>query len=172
MDSSLERTVFLEQQTHSKVKHIEYKELKLQPCLYSPLFSRKEKSVLFRLRSCTIAGIKSDFGNMYDDESCPVCTAGVHLVLGTVDSLLDTIPGLLSCPTIVARMQKDKIYNCDIKNDDIFLEDVAAQKVTTAYFIKVLENRDKLQSQDAIPVNLQASGPVHCSTLQVQFSCK
>ena len=63
-------------------------------------------------------------------------------------------------------MQKNKEYNFDINYEDIFSDDVAVQKAATAYFIQVFEIRDKLQSQDDLPVALPAPGPVHCSTLQ------
>ena len=50
------------------------------------------------------------------------------------------------------------------KYDGIFSDDVAVQLATAAYYIQVLENRDKLQSQDDITVALQAPGPVHCKS--------
>ena len=61
------------QQTHSKVKDINYTRLEIQPYLCSPLFSRKEISPLFWLRSSTISGIRSDFSELYrPDLACPV----------------------------------------------------------------------------------------------------
>ena len=132
-----------EQQHHSKVKHINYNELKIQPYLSSPIFSRKEKSTLFRLRSRTIPGIRSDFGDMFGgDKFCPVCPQDVHL---------DSIPALLACPTILAECKNEPIQPIDTKYDDIFSSDVTKQHNITKWFIKLLDIREKLLSQDNPP---------------------
>ena len=153
-----------EQQTHSKVKHIKYEKLQIQPYLCSPLFSRKEKSLLFRLRSRTVAGIKADFGKMYgDNQSCPVCADGVHL---------DTIPNLLSCPTIVTEMKRNNTHNSLINHNDIFSHDCSVQVSATAYFRQVLDTREKLLAHDDPPDTPSVSGPMHGATLQpVQSTC-
>ena len=141
------------QKTHSKVKDIKYEELKIQEYLCSPLFSRKEQSLLFRLRSRTVAGIKADFGNMYgDDKSCPVCTPHMHQ---------DTIPELLSCPTIVAELKRTNMFNDTIFHSDIFTDDCTVQKAATVYFTKVLEIRERLLNQDNIPAASVVTGPLH-----------
>ena len=40
-----------QQKEHSKIKHIKYEELQIQPYLISPIFSKSEISTLFSLRS-------------------------------------------------------------------------------------------------------------------------
>ena len=81
-----------EQKEHSKIEDIQYDKLEVQPYLCSPLFSRKEQSTLFRLRSRTIAGIRNDFRGMYMDSIlCPVCPIDTHI---------DTIPNLVNCQTL------------------------------------------------------------------------
>jgi hypothetical protein len=122
-----------EQQHHSKVKHIKYDKLKIQPYLCSPIFSRKEKSTLFRLRSRTITGIRSDFCDMYgNNKSCPVCPSDVHL---------DSIPALLSCLTLLA--QGNSIETSNTQYEDIFSSDVNKQKEATVCFMKLLNVREK-----------------------------
>ena len=78
------------QETYNKVKDIKYSKLELPPYLYSPLFSRKQMSTLFSLRSRIFSGIKSDFSKLYKpDLACPVVR--LHP---------DTLPSLLTCPAL------------------------------------------------------------------------
>ena len=61
------------QQTHSKIRHIEFKELKLQPYLNSRLFSNDEENLLFALRSRTHEMFKAKFRTMYGNVVwCPL----------------------------------------------------------------------------------------------------
>ena len=149
-----------EQKTHSKVKHIKYNKLEIQPYLYSPLFSRKEQSTLFRLRSRTIPGIRNDFKGMYkDDVSCPVCPPNMHL---------DTIQNLVTCPTIQAIMQSRGLDSSNLPEyQDIFSNDVAKQHKATVLFTQLLDCRDQILSQDDLPAApAPVAGPVHISYLQ------
>ena len=120
-----------EQKRHSKVDHIKYEKLEIQPYLCSPLFSRKEQSTLFRLRSRTIPGIRNDFRGMYkDDISCPVCPPNM---------LLDTIQNLVTCPTIQALMQSRGLDSTNLEYQDIFSNDVAKQHLATVLFTQLSE---------------------------------
>ena len=49
------------QKEHSKIKEILYEDLKVQPYLVSPIFSKHEISTLFSLRSRTLRGMRMDF---------------------------------------------------------------------------------------------------------------
>ena len=145
-----------QQQTHSKVKHIKYEELRIQPYLCSPLFSRKEQSILFRLRSRTIPGIKKDFEGIYkDDMSCPVCPPNMHL---------DTIPNLVNCPTILAELRLRGIDTSRLQYQDIFSTNVGKQHEATIHFMHILESRERILSQEKPPTT--AVGPVHIANVQ------
>ena len=121
------------QQTHSKVKDINYTRLEIQPYLCSPLFTRKEISTLFRLRSRTISGIRSDFSELYKpDLVCPVCRQ--HQ---------DTLPSLMTCPALAPIVQKEN-DSSQIAYSDIFSSDVSKQKAVTQLYVQLLEARDNL----------------------------
>ena len=123
------------QKKHSKMQLIEYKTFKLQDYLCNPMFNNESRNLLFRLRTRTVNGIRSDFKGMYSDTRCPVgCGKD------------DSIPHLLSCTVL--------------KYDDIFSEDVHKQKSITEMFRQILEIRNELLSQPvAVP-----TGPMHNSS--------
>ena len=135
------------QQTHSKVKDIKYSKLELQPYLHSPLFSRKQMSTLFRLRSRTFSGIKSDFSQLYKpDLACPVCRQHP-----------DTLPNLLTCPALSAVLQLEDV-NSEISHSDIFSSDVRKQKAVTVLYMKMMEARETLLTREE-PVDLAPMSP-------------
>ena len=129
---------------------IKYSKLELQPYLYSPLFSRKEMSTLFRLRSRTFSGIKSDFSELYKPElACPVCQ--MHP---------DTLPNLLTCPALSAVLQLEDVSRV-ISHSDIFSSDVRKQKAVTVLYMKLMEARETLLTReepaDLAPMSLSLS---------------
>ena len=127
------------QQTHSKVKNIQYHKLEIQPYLSSPLFSRKEISILFWLRSRSISGIQSDFSELYKpDLACPVCRQHP-----------DTLPGLMTCPALVPLVQKEN-DSSQIGFSDIFSCDVSKQKAVTQLYVQLLEARDNLLTREEL----------------------
>ena len=129
-----------QQQTHSKIRNIKYKQLELQTYLHSPIFSRKEVELLFRLRSRTVPGIKTDFSELYKpDLSCPVC--GLHP---------DTLPALLTCPVLKAELLTTADYS-QIQHDDIFSSDILKQNAVTKIYIQLLEKREKILNPDEEP---------------------
>ena len=132
------------------MKDIKYSKLELQPYLYSPLFSRKQMSTLFRLRSRTFSGIKSDFSQLYKpDLACPVCRQHP-----------DTLPNLLTCPALSAVLQLEDV-NSDICHSDIFSSDVRKQKAVTVLYMKLMEARETLlmreEPVDLAPMSLSPS---------------
>ena len=73
---------------------INYKTFKLQYYLFNPMFNNESRNLLFRLRTRTVSGIKSDFKGIYSDTTCPM-RCGQD----------DTIPHILSC-TVLGSHQK------------------------------------------------------------------
>ena len=82
------------QKKHSKMQLINYKTFKLQYYLFNPMFNNESRNLLFRLRTRTVSGIKSDFKGIYSDTTCPM-RCGQD----------DTIPHILSC-TVLGSHQK------------------------------------------------------------------
>ena len=59
--------------TKSKMDGIEYSgPFDLQPYLQSSLFTREESSLLLALRTRSVRGVRSDYGEMYPDKTCPL----------------------------------------------------------------------------------------------------
>ena len=65
------------QQNHSKVRTIRYCKLELSQYMESPIFSSDNAKLLLALRTRTVNGIRTDFGNMFTTQFCPLC--GEHL---------------------------------------------------------------------------------------------
>ena len=127
-----------EQQTHSKIKHIQYSKLEIQSYLKSSLFSNDDISTLFGLRSRTIRGIRNDFRELYKPNlSCPLC--GQHL---------DSLPELLSCATLQAGLQNQsesvKMSVSQTRHEDIFSSDILKQKQATDTYTLLLKLREDL----------------------------
>ena len=134
---------------HSKMQLINYKTFKLQDYLCSPVFNNESRELLFRLRTRTINGIRSDFKGIYSDTRCPVGCGQV-----------DSIPHILSC-TVLGRLHKStNISLCNMKFEDLFSEDVQKQKSITEMFRQLFEIRNEILSQ---PVAV-TTGPMHNSS--------
>ena len=104
------------QQTHSKIRYIEFKELRIQPYLQSPLFSDEEANLLFALRSRTHEMFKANFRNMYGNVVwCPLKCTGESDVKEE-----DTQQHLLNCETLGNLVHTDEVANGNVKYSDIF----------------------------------------------------
>ena len=140
------------QKKHSKMQLIIYKTFKLQDYLCSPVFNNESRNLLFRLRTRTINGIRSDFKGIYSDTRCP---------LGCGQD--DSIPHLLSCTVLGRHHKSTNISLCNMKYEDIFSEDVRRQKSITEMFRQLLEIRNVILSQ---PV-AHTTGPMHDSNINI-----
>ena len=85
--------IYLEniKKTHSKVSHIEYSKLELQPYLRSSQLSNKKKELLLLLR-LRITKTKINYRAMYADLSCNLC--------------YEDIPHLLDCVRIIQECEE------------------------------------------------------------------
>ena len=79
------------QQGHSKYKSVKHSSFKMQSYLNDHTMSMDDIYFLFAMRTRTIRGIRSDFGNMYRTNMCPLCNQHV-----------DTIPALMECQELMA----------------------------------------------------------------------
>ena len=86
------------------------------------------------------------------DKSCPVCPSSMHV---------DSIPALLSCPTLIAEMKQNGSEDINIKHDHIFSNELTTQRAATVYFRKLLQVREELMSRQETPVDTTNTGPLH-----------
>ena len=62
--------------SHSKVKNISYRKLKIAPYLKESTIPIDKKQLIFALRTSMI-NVKANFGTMFGDTSCDLCGGGV-----------------------------------------------------------------------------------------------
>ena len=128
------------------MKLLEYKNFKLQDYLTSPLFNCESRNLLFRLRTRTVSGIRSDFKGVYKDTSCPLeCGES------------DTLPHLLSCLVLSKHHKSTNLSISNHKYEDVFSEDIKIQRSATAIFEQLLEIRNEKMSRPVADI----SGPMH-----------
>ena len=101
----------LKKQSHSKIKHIEYRKLEIKPYLKSPLFSKQDASTLFGLISRTIRTIRKDFREYYKPNlNCPVCNAHLYSL-----SEMSNCPRLKSEVTTLPQSDQQIINKLNIR---------------------------------------------------------
>ena len=128
-----------EQQTHSKIKHIQYFKPEIQPYLKSPLFSNGDISTLFGLRSQTIRGIRNDFRELYKPNlSCPApgLPARAPLLCHTPVQAAENVR---ICQNVC---QPDRAWwhiLCQTRHDDIF----SARQGMMTYSLPTFSNKSK-----------------------------
>ena len=134
------------QQTHSKIRYIEFKELRIQPYLQSPLFSDEEANLLFALRSRTHEMFKANFRNMYGNVVwCPLKCTGESDVKEE-----DTQQHLLNCETLGNLVHTDEVANGNVKYSDIFA-DIKKQKEAVVLLHRLIEARTEYQKAENNP---------------------
>ena len=130
-----------QQESHSKVKTIEYNSLEKQPYLASPLFSNEDVGILSNLRSHTTRGIRGNFKKFYrDNTKCP-------LKCWPVDSepMDDTQQHVLDCTKI--QTNTSPIVACGKPVYDDIYGSTDKQKEIVTLFKERLEIRNKLISE-------------------------
>ena len=110
---------------------MKYKELKIQEYMNCPMFSSEQSGLLLKLRTRTVRGIRTDFGDMYLQKGCPLA--------GCFDTC-DSLSHVLVCPAL----QKVHDNTRSHSYTDVFSEDVHIQKQKTTHYARLLQQRDKL----------------------------
>ena len=125
------------QQTHSKVRDVQFSKLESQKYLVSPLFSNEEVNTLYSLRSRSVE-CKANFKNKYKegDVSCPLCE--IHI---------DDQKNMLQCPEILKKVKTNEVAIDTIKYEDIFEND-KKQKAITSLFMKYISIRKNIMEED------------------------
>ena len=140
------------QQTHSKMKNIQYEKFDISKYLNSPLFSGNSRSLLLALRTRTVRGIRCDFPGMFKDKMCP---------LGCGEN--DKIENILTCTVLKEYYSSNEVSIGKVQYEDIFSKDIYKQKQVTELFEKLLEIRNRLVN--SLPV--ACTGPMQSgNTLQ------
>ena len=118
---------------HSKIKAINYSELKPQEYLISPIFNDENVSLLFSLRSRYVE-CKANFKSRYrdDDLKCPFCT----------EDYADQ-KHMLGCKVLSKHITSDDLTESKAVYEDIFNE-VRKQKTVTLIFKGLIDIRKKL----------------------------
>ena len=137
---------------HSKLKFMNTKELKTAEYIKSPVFSTREKKLLFKLRSRTI-DVKCNFPGKYGDLWCISC--GLYQ---------ETQGHLLQCPEIIKKLQYLNLKLSTVSENFIY-GTIEEQQIIVNMYSDILEVREKLKQKDIKLPSIE--GPVHLDTASV-----
>ena len=115
------------QKSHTKYKHVNHTSLKMQSYLFDQTMTQEDINLLFAMRTKTLRGIRSDFGNLYDTDLCPLC--GQHV---------DTIPALMDCQELLA------VPRTGATHEDIYSPSVDIQRTAVLQFRALLQTRERI----------------------------
>ena len=115
------------QQGHSKYRDVKHKTFKMQEYMCDSTMNPDDISLLFAMRTKTVRNIRSDFGNMFNSNLCPLC--GKHV---------DTISALLECEELLA------VPRTGAQFSDIYSPSVDIQRAAVYQFRALLQSRDRI----------------------------
>ena len=115
------------QKSHIKYKHVNHTSLRMQSYLCDQTMSQDDINLLFTMRTKTLRGIRSDFGNLYGTDLCPLC--GQHV---------DTIPALMECQELLA------VPRTGATHEDIYSPSVDKQRAAVIQFRALLQARERI----------------------------
>ena len=120
----------------SKLDDMQYDSFQLQPYLQSPLFTAEQASLLLALRTRTVRGIRSDFGEMFPEKGCPLPGCEEQ----------DSLQHLQDC-VVLRDLVPEKEGEARYKL--VFSKDLQEQKEATDLYHQLLEARQIiLEEQD------------------------
>ena len=131
-----------------KMSLIKYNHLNTMKYFSSPMFNQDESSLLMRLRTRCVNGIRNDFGGMFPEKECPVSAE-----CKTVDNLQH----LLECPALQDGLDTHIVASHKVTFEDIYSDHILKQKEVTTLFQLLLETRERILSTPAA-----GAGPLHC----------
>ena len=122
----------LVKETKSKMDNLMYtSSFKPQPYISS--LTREQSSLLMALRTRTVRGIRTDYGNMYVDKTCPLT--------GCQDT--DSLSHVLTCRVLQAAVRTVEPA-VPVQYGDVFSDCQETQAAATAWFSQLLEARREL----------------------------
>ena len=104
------------------------------PQPYMLKMTREQASLMLALRTRTLRGIRSDFGNMYVDKDCPLP--------GCQEP--DSIPHLLTCQALQVAVPAGETV---VQYGDVFATCLATQTRATSRFSELVKARTSLLDQ-------------------------
>ena len=104
---------------------------------YIKVLSREKSSLLLALRTRTVRGIRSDYGDLFPSKECPL--AGC--------SEPDSLPHTLACQVLLGAVTEPSL----VKYGDVFSSSVAVQEVAVSRFGQLLEARERILENQAPP---------------------
>ena len=123
------------QETHTKVRDIEYKQLETQKYMLSPIFSNSDVNLLYALRSrSTECRVNFKQKYLHSDLHCQLC-----------EQENEDQQHLLKCSVIGNNLNTAEVVEEKIEYCDIFSNYARKQKAITALYQCVFKIRDKLQ---------------------------
>ena len=128
---------------HSKSKFLSCDKLKVTDYLQSPLFTTKEKELLFKLRSQTL-DVKQNFPGQDGSMLCRSC------------GLPESQSHILQYPVIVSKLQTIN-KNYSRVNEGMIYGDIEEQQIIVNIYSEVLLVRKSLEEV----VSPQTEGPMH-----------
>ena len=116
----------------SKLDNKIYDDFHLQPYLQSPQLPADQASLLLALRTRTVRGIRSHFGDMYGSKLCPLPECGEQ----------DSLPHLQSCKVLhdLVRVEKEQA-----RYEEVFSGDLNKQWQAADFFRRLLEAREMIE---------------------------
>ena len=123
--------------SHSKVLQLKYTKLETQNYIKKKIFSTKEITTLFKLRTRMVQ-VKMNFKNFYDNTLCDLCYDEE-----------DSQEHMLNCEKLIEHC--DELYNDYIVNyEDIYSSDPHVLLRVTKLFMKVIESKENLIEGDNV----------------------
>ena len=116
-------------ETKTKMDNISYMNSFL-PQSYLLSMTREQSSLMVALRTRTLRGIRSDFGNMYVDKQCPLPGC----------SEPDSLPHILACQVLVGEDTEPSL----VQYGDLFSHSVAVQREAALRFEMLLQTRERI----------------------------
>ena len=121
------------QQTHTKIKHIKYDHLKMQPYMQDKDMDADDISLLFALRTKCVRGIRTDFSGMFPNTRCPLCSTHE-----------DSLSALLMCEDL------KHIPRNGYKYSDVFSCSVQEQRLAMVQHRSLIKERERILEQRAV----------------------
>ena len=129
---------------HSKSKFLSCDKLKVAEYIQSPLFSTKEKELLFKLRSKTL-DVKENFPGQYGSTWCRSCGL-----------FPETQSHLLQCPEITPKLKTINKSYSEVYENQIY-GNIEEQQIIVSIYSEVLLVRESLKEV----ISPQEEGPMH-----------
>ena len=126
--------------THTKVQHIQYKQLEIQQYMTSPMFTNGEVDMLHALRSrCTDCKVNFKQKYIHTNLKCSLC-----------DNEDEDQQHILVCTVIKNYLQSKNVSVNNVIYQDIFSSDITKQKEITTLYMELFKIRTMLLNDSQV----------------------